>query len=453
MRILITGASRSGKSTALHRLAKTAMAQQWLAVLLADGKAMELLSYARPDRIVYTEHTIEAFSQALAQLAQQLTQRYSALAASGQRSAAPDAPRTLLIVDEIQIFTRHPLHGKKIRDALTQLAEQSGALGDILILTSQRATGAVPPSVRVNIDTELRMLGAGYFQLIQTGQPKQQGRTDPSDPHLAQSLCPANLLSILGSQTEQLNRPTPITRYEGQSGSGLTHALLTHRDPSCSRRIMLDCRAHTHRSLLIDCLRQCGAEPAEGALITELAQAASLALAAQPTLLLLDNLDCSSLKARDSLHRLLDSAASAAISLQPPKADCKSDPLASLRRRASLIELRPLSDSEASQLIRRLAPQIDDASALAIVRRADGNPQALVAYAERVITHGEEERHQIESVRRPARWLNIVLMFGVIVVVILIQRNVSNDIAGGILTGIIVMLMWFLRPKFRQVTK
>ena len=95
----------------------------------------------------------------------------------------------------------------------------------------------------------------------------------------------------------------------------------------------------------------------------------------------------------------------------------------------------------------------DPASETAIVRRAHGNPQALVAYAERVAAHGDEERHQIEPFKLPARWLNFLMIFAVLVMLILIQRKISNDVAGAVLSGLVVMTMWFLRPRFREISK
>ena len=59
----------------------------------------------------------------------------------------------------------------------------------------------------------------------------------------------------------------------------------------------------------------------------------------------------------------------------------------------------------------------------------------------------------MEPVRPPSKWLNVLLMFGVLVGIILIQRQIANDIAGAMLSGAVVMTMWFLRPRFREVTR
>jgi len=247
---------------------------------------------------------------------------------------------------------------------------------------------------------------------------------------------------------------TPITRYEGATGSGRTYALMHHQADPALRRVFLDVKVHTHRSLLIHSLQTCGATPPDGAPIAELAGAAALALQAEPTLLLLDNCEHASVKTIASLHMLLDAATVAAISMTPATTtDHTRDPLAPLRRRATLVTIQPLEQVRAAALLETAAPTIDQASKSAILRRAHGHPQTIMAYAERLTAHGDEERHQLESFKLPAKWLNFLLIFAVLVTLILIQRRISNDIAGAVLSGLVVMTMWFLRPRFREVSK
>jgi hypothetical protein len=124
-----------------------------------------------------------------------------------------------------------------------------------------------------------------------------------------------------------------------------------------------------------------------------------------------------------------------------------------LRWRATLIPIQPLDGQRAALLLEQIAPNIDLASKTTILRQAQGHPQTIMAYAERLATHGNEERHAIEPFKLPGRWLNFVLMFAVLVTLILIQRHISNDIAGAVLSGAVVMTMWYLRPRFREVTK
>lgn len=453
-RLLIVGKSQSGKSTALHRLTRAALSAPWSHALIADGKGVELPRYTTPTRPVYGPAEAEACAAALEAAAERLGQRYAALTARGLRAALPDDPRELIIIDEVQVFSRHPQVGRRVREAITRIFEQSAALGDLIIVTSQRATNAIPPSARINASAELRMLGAGYFQLIADGHPTRQGRVDlaaPTSP--ASALTTADLPLALGVRPVE-KAPTPIVRYEGISGSGRSYALEQHQGDLAYRRVFLDCKAHTHRSLLLASLQACGATPPQGAPITELAEAAALALGARPTLLLLDNCEHASAKTIDSLHRLLDAAGAAAIAMTPAtSADLTKDRLATLRRRAQLITLQPLDKIRAAALLEAIAPEIDAAGKTEILQRAQGHPQTIVAYAERVAAHGDDERYALESFKRPAMWLNIVFMFAILVVVILVQRQISNDLAGAVLSGVIIMTMWFLRPRFREVTK
>src|SRR5206468_2728963 len=144
----------------------------------------------------------------------------------------------------------------------------------------------------------------------------------------------------------------------------------------------------------------------------------------------------------------------AASSRTPPAtSDHTRDPLASLRRRATLVTLQPLDQQRAAALLSTAAPSIDPASKATILQRAHGHPQTILAYAERLTAHGDEERHALESFKLPAKWLNFLMIFAVLVMLILVQRKISNDVAGAVLSGLVVMTMWFLRPRFREVTK
>jgi len=454
MRMIVTGKSRSGKSSALHRLVRTALQAAWAHTLLADGKSVELLRYATPTLRVYGEDEAENFAAALTAAADRLTTRYTALRGRGLTAALPGDPRELIIIDEIQEFTRHAKVGKEVKAALTRIFEKSAALGDLVIIATQRATNAIPPSTRHNANAELRMLGVGYFQLVADGFPTRQGRVEQRAPLTGvDKLNPIDLMDVLSAQAVP-RVATPITRYEGATGSGRTYALMHHSADPALRCVFLDVKAHTHRSLLIHSLQTCGATPPEGAPITELAGAAALALQAEPTLLLLDNSEYASAKELSSLHLLLDAATVAAISMTPATTtDHTRDPLAPLRRRATLITIQPLEQLRAAALLDTAAPTIDEASKSAILRRAHGHPQTIMAYAERLTAHGDEERHQLESFKLPAKWLNFVLIFAVLVTLILIQRRISNDIAGAVLSGAVVMTMWYLRPRFREVSK
>jgi hypothetical protein len=455
MRLTITGTSRSGKSTALHRLIAIAQQGTWAHILLADGKNVELHRYATPSLPVYGDHDPAAFAAALTATADRLTARYQQLSAQGLTAALPTDPRELIVIDEVQEFTRHPKYGKHVRAALIRIFEKSGALGDLVILTTQRAANAIPPSARTNANVELRMLGAGFYQLIAQGHPPRQGRVDPDAPLAAITTLTPRDLPLALSTPPRPRPPTPIVRYEGKPGSGRTYALQHHPNGTTSRHIYLDLQQHTHKSLLLACLQSCGASPPAGAPISELVEAAALALQTEPTLLLLDNVDAASTRARKSLQRLLDAAAAGAIALPPPAvADPEHDPLAELRQRAARVELQPLAPSQAAALIHQVAPAIDAASAAAIMARAAGNPKAITAYAERIAAHGDEERHALEAVQLPACWLLLFVLLAAFVGIVYVQRHlVDNEIVSAIVTGIIAMTLWLLRPRFMRLTR
>lgn len=455
MRLIVTGKSRSGKSTALHRLIRTALQATWSHALIADGKSVELLRYATATQHVYGEDEAEAFAAAITAAADRLTQRYKALRERGLTTAPESDPREMIVIDEAQELTRHPKHGKVIRDAMTRIFEKSGALGDLVIVATQRATNAIPPSARHSASAELRMLGVGFFQLVADGHPTRQGRVDPAAPLTdANRLNPADLLDALNTQ-DVLRPPTPITRYEGAPGSGRTYVLRHHPQPEGTRRVYLDCRIHTHKSLLLDCMHKCGATAPGDATIADLSDAAALALQSQPTLLLLDNVTDAGGKMIGSIHRLLDAAGEGALGLEPPKLeDHTKDPYASLRRRARLIQLQPLDGRAATEMIRRIAPEIDAASEQAIIQRSHGHPQTIAAYSERIATHGDDERHQLESYHAPARWLVVGVMLILFIGIIYAQRHlVENDIVGAVGTGIIAVTLWLLRPRFMKLTR
>jgi hypothetical protein len=301
------------------------------------------------------------------------------------------------------------------------------------------------------------MLGAGFFQLAAPGLPPRQGRVSPAAP-LADpaSLTPERLMDALCGAEAPRKAPTLITRYEGLPGSGRTYALAHHAGATPQlRRVTLDIKEHSHKGLLVACLEQCGATLPEGARVSlaDLAEAAAVTLRAEPTLLLLDNCDAVSVRAVDTLQRLLDATHEAAIALAPPPRNLAKDLAAPIRRRAALVELRPLNADRAEALARQVAPALDDASAQAVVQRASGSPQAVVAFAERVAAHGADERHRLEGARPPSRWLNLLLMFAVLVAILLIQRSIAHDVAGAVLSAIVIITMWFIRPKFREATR
>jgi hypothetical protein len=168
----------------------------------------------------------------------QFPARYADLTARGLRQAEPDDPRYLVVADEVQRGTRDRDYGREIKSALQLIAEQSAALGDVLILAAQRPEHSIPPNVRFNCNVHLRMLGQGYFHLQADGFPTRSGRVayltpDQSLEAIASGQSVESVLSvdalpdILGSKAVKPGRMV-ATLYLGQPGSGKTHALHAH---------------------------------------------------------------------------------------------------------------------------------------------------------------------------------------------------------------------------------
>lgn len=451
MLLIVTGKTQSGKSTAVERLVRTALQTSWSQIAIMNGKTGQVMQSAASSklRVIPTMSPTDV-AAALTAAADRITMRCAALAG---KSAQP-ADRELLVIDEVQEYTQHSKVGTTVRRALTRIFERAAVLGDVVILASQRATSAIPPGARVNACGELRMLGEGNFQLVASGSPARSGRVDPSAPLMPPDTLTTEALPSALCGPVAPRAPTLVTRYEGLPGSGRTYALGQHQGSTPGlQRIELDIKALAHKAMLITCLEQCGAAaPPASTSVPELLEAAAVALQARPTLLLLDNVDLATSRVVDTLQRLIDASTEAAVALTPPPRNLGRDHAAPIRRRAALVELRPLDRDKAQSLVRQVAPAIDEASAQAVVQRADGNPQAIVAFTERVAAHGADERHHLEGARPPSRWLNLLLMFAVLVLVITIQRSVAHDLAGAVLSAVVIMTLWFIRPKFREAT-
>jgi hypothetical protein len=241
-----------------------------------------------------------------------------------------------------------------------------------------------------------------------------------------------------------------ITLYVGPSGSGRTVALQRHRS-DLPRRLTLDVLQLSHRAMLVAVLDGCGVAVPKRADIPTLAALAVAALAEQPTLLLLDNVDRASAQQVPTIGRLLDAATEAALSAEPPTRTI--DRIAALRRRARLVELRPLDDEAALRLIRERAPRLDNASRAEIVRQAQGHPQTLTAYAERVAAHGSGERHALTPPTPPRRWPQIVVLIAVLVAVHWIRRSVGATLAADVLLSAVIIFGFMIRTRIRQAMK
>jgi hypothetical protein len=140
-RILIVGPTRSGKSTVLHQLVWRALSDgSFTRRIILDGKGSELAPYAQVDGVIYYDaNQLDEWVPALQAIADDMPGRYQIMVDEGKRKADPGSPRDLIIIDEVQRATRNKERGKEITEALRLIAEQSGALADVMILTTQRA--------------------------------------------------------------------------------------------------------------------------------------------------------------------------------------------------------------------------------------------------------------------------------------------------------------------------
>lgn len=433
MRLLVTGKTRSGKSTALHRILSCALRQTWAGVLILDGKGSELHPYADLPGVTFlSADQVDAWADQLHRRAAELPERYAALTARGLRVASDDDPAYLVVADDVQRGTRDRHHGQAIKAALQLIAEQSAALGDVLILTTQRQEHSVPPNVRFNCNGRLRMLGQGYFHYTADGQPTRSGRVayitpdqalaairTPSSP--PPKLDPTNLPIILGCQPVTPSRIT-ATLYLGEPGLGKTHALLNHPNGRYPRHIYVDA-ARPHRQFLTDVIEHAGATAPTSHTITipDLTEMATLALSAEPTLLLIDNVHQASSKMITSITRLVAAAAEAALAGDRPLTPGERRKLEQLIPYCAVQHIEPLGTAAAIALAdANLPPDLPDRSAVArrVADAAAGNPAATVALARRVKSGSLTELRTLDAPRRKisVAWLLIVPILALLIV-------------------------------------
>lgn len=186
-RILVTGPSRSGKSTVLHHLLSRALPDpSFDEIILLDGKGSELEVYAQvPGAIYHGPENIEEWIPLLRDVADDMPVRYAAL--GSKRLADEGALRKLIVIDEVQRATRSK-YGRELTKALLLIAEQSGALRDVLILTTQRAKHrTLSKDIAYNASLIVQMLNAtrpGYFEVrtsIDSRSAQATGQARPAD--------------------------------------------------------------------------------------------------------------------------------------------------------------------------------------------------------------------------------------------------------------------------------
>lgn len=429
MRLVITGKTRSGKSTALHRILSHLLRCKWDTALLLDGKGSELHSYLGVAGVTYLgPDQVESWATQLQRLADALPTRYTDLAARGLRQAAADDPRNLVVADEVQRGTRDRVHGRQVKEALTLIAEQSAALGDVLVLAAQRPEHSIPPNVRINASVHLRMLGVGYFHLQADGHPTRSGRVAYVEPHEAiQEITsgapalpptPDRLPEVLGSRPVPPGR-APATLYVGSRGSGKTHAL-THYPNGKYRHIYVNL-IYPHRQTLLDVIEQAGAVAPARASIPDLADIAALALAAEPTLLLLDNLDHASEKTRTSILRLMDASAEVALAALTPETPAQERKLQPFVPRCDVKRLQPLKRDQARALAEQHLPNKladRETTVRRIVDLSDGHPATIVSLARRARrgTLAELRGFDVPRPKIGLAWLIVVPILALLIV-------------------------------------
>jgi hypothetical protein len=420
----IVGKTLSGKSTALHRILSHALRHPWAGILLLDGKGCELHHYANlPGVTYYGMDQIDQWAAALNLHVKRMTTRYRDLMARGLRAADEGDPRWLIVADEIQQGTRDDDHGKAIRKALMVISEQSAALGDMLIVATQREVNAVPPSARHNMNVWLRMLGQGYFHLQIDGQSAQSGRTGHITPAGALAmiqlnikpspLATAHLTEILGSIAVETTR-APATLYLGEPGSGKTWHLHHHKSQrAATRRIYLDL-AQPHRQLLTTLIEAAGAAAPVRTPIPQLVEIAALALQSAPTLLLLDNLHEATDGMLPTVERLIAAADEVALATNQPQKAAEQRKIQPLLSRVKLHEIKPLGRSESLALLRQHLPTVvvdQPATERRIMELGQGHPSTLVDLATRTQRGTLEEVRQYQSPQNQPIHLGWLMIF------------------------------------------
>lgn len=454
IRLKVLGKTRSGKSTALRRLLTHLLPLPWARIVVLDGKRDALAFVSAYSNVTYFNSLhLDRWAEVLTDLAAALPARYAALDAG--QSVAP----VLLVADEIQVGTRHPDHKQTIRDALITLAEQSGALGDCLILASQRPQHAIPLGASVNCNAGLTLLGLGYFHFQVDGERAQVGRVKdeglptaatcqaptaplPAPEHLAPSALPPLLGSVLPPPTHGR-----VTLYTGEPGSGLTHALQQHAADG-RRAVYVDWREQSHKLGLVALLTQCNAVAPPQTTIGDLTAMCALALAAEPTLLLLDNAHLATDKVHASLGQIIPYAAETALAFATPVSAARQVAFQTYLTRARRVELAPLRRAAVEKLAEQhLDPAITGLERTAavrhIARQAHGHPKTVVYLAQNVERGTLAELREVASGRERPSVSLLWLLLALTLAILLAQRWQVDSYTA---TVLLLVAYFLLRP-------
>lgn len=466
LRLLITGKTRSGKSTTLHTfIAATLKNPIWQKIILLDGKGVELSPYLklqqghlRHNLAYFGPSQLEAWATVLTNIANDLENRYATLIDKGLRLAPADQPRYLIIADEVQVGCRDAKYGRVIKQALTHLCEQSAALGDTIVMTCQRAENSVPPNVRWNCNGRLAMLGNGFFHYKPDGLTAVAGKLPYVSPEQAfqklngqlteysQSIDAANLLTLLGAdRSDRTLDPARAnaTLYLGSDGSGKTHALKVHKTGRTKRTVYADLQEPL-RTWLTSIMGQCNGSIPSKTTNVEAAELVELALRAEPSALLLDNLDKATERARPILQRLINSADIVAISARPPETPAQERKLNPFIPRCKIIRLSPLSANQSSKLADATLPA-DIPRRNATIRRitdmSAGHPATIVNLCLQAKTGSLKELRHLEHTPRMFNlaWL---LLLPLLIFIIVWRYRVDSYL----LSAFAIIGLMLLRP-------
>lgn len=453
MRLLITGKTQSGRTTALRQLlAHLLRLPHFDQIILLDGKGIQLDCFAALPRVTFFgPRAIEAAAEALQTLADQVPDRY----------ARPDpARRLLLAADDLQTFSRAEKFGSKIKRNLNTLAE-AGALGDYLLMTAPRETGNVPPPTRAQLDARLQLIGSGLFFFRAPGRPPQSGRIEPLSVEEATALAATPLAEsepppstevphLLGHVRVEPTR-APATLYLSPPGGGKTYTLQHHPNGTTARHIYLDL-AQPHRTILTQIITGCGANVPKRTPVTALAELAALAVQAEPTLLLLDNLDQASAKMIPTVDKLMTAAAAVALSANEPRTPAERRKLKPFLPRCEVCELPPLPDETARTLLWATLDrnQVEKPQAVErkVLRAAAGNPATICKLARRIQRGDATELRQLYA---PVKRVNIgwIILLVIIAGTMVSRRVVDSYVALFLLTLAYVGLRPFIYRLMR----
>jgi len=471
MRLIVTGKTQSGKTTALHRLLLAALGRQWLTGLICDGKGHLGVWRDAPGVTYLGPDEIEQWAEELGRVAEAVPLRFKALLQRDLYEAPPDEPCNFILIDEVQKGTRKKGGlGKSIKDSLSAIAEQSAALGDVLVLSAQRDVNAIPPDVRHNANARLRMLGLGYFFYQCDGQPKRSGRVafiepaqaraalDPQGAHRENKseadtlpLSPPHIPALLGAQPVEPTR-APAVLYLGEPGSGKTYTLHHHPNGTTSRHLYADF-AQAHRATLVDLIEEAGAVAPPKLTIPDLAEIAALAVQAEPTLLLIDNVHAASPKALSSIERLMTAAANVALAADRPMSPIERRKLQQLYPRCEVREIASLSREDTKTLLWQTLsrnevkrPRTVEAK---ILNEARGNPGTVVKLARRIQQGDERELRKIYT---PVKKVNIgwLVLLAVIALAFVSRRVVDSYVALMLVTMVYIGLRPFIYRLMRS---